>query len=52
MILMSLTLYVICFFCLTAFNILSLFSVLVVLICHWVFLLWSSLLSVMESSCT
>jgi hypothetical protein len=35
-ILMGLPLYIICFFCLIAFNILSLFSVLVVLslICH------------------
>jgi hypothetical protein len=41
-ILMGLPLYVICVFSLTAFNILSLFSVLVVLmiICHGVVLFW------------
>jgi hypothetical protein len=43
-ILMGLPLYVICFFSLTAFNILSLVSVFVVLItCHGVVLFWSSL---------
>jgi hypothetical protein len=49
-ILMGLPLYVICFFFLTAFNILSLVSVLVVLmiICHAVVLFWSGLFSVLE----
>jgi hypothetical protein len=53
-ILMSLPLYVICFFSLTAFNILSLVSVLVVLmiICHGVILVWSGLFSFLEASCT
>jgi hypothetical protein len=47
-ILMGLPLYVICFFSLTAFNILSLVSVLVVLmiICCGVVLFWSSLFGV------
>jgi hypothetical protein len=51
-ILMGLPLYVICFFSLTAFNILSLVSELVVLmiICHRVVLFWSSLLGVLEAS--
>jgi hypothetical protein len=53
-ILMDLPLYVICFFSLTVFNILSLFSVLFVLmiICHGVVLFWSSLFGVLEASCT
>jgi hypothetical protein len=53
-ILMGLSLCVICFFSLTAFNILSLYSVLFVsmIICHGVVLFWSSLLGVMEASCT
>jgi hypothetical protein len=53
-ILMGLLLYVICFFSLTAFNILSIFSVLVVLIiiCHGVVLFWSSLFGILEASCT
>jgi hypothetical protein len=44
-ILLDLPLYVICFFSLTGFNILSLFSVLVVLmiICNGGVLFWSSL---------
>jgi hypothetical protein len=47
-ILMGLPLYVICFFSLTAFSILSLFSMLVVLmiICCGEVLLWSSLFDV------
>jgi hypothetical protein len=47
--LMDLFLYMICFFSLTAFNIRSLFSVLVVLmiICHGVVLFWSSLFGVL-----
>jgi hypothetical protein len=40
------------FFSLTAFNILSLFSVLVVLICCGEVLFWSSLFGVLEASCT
>jgi hypothetical protein len=46
---MGLPLYVICFFSLTAFNILSLVSVLVVLviICHGVVLFWSNLFDVL-----
>jgi hypothetical protein len=54
MILIGLPLYVICFFSLTAFNILSLFSLLVVLMikCHGVVLFWSSLFGVLEASCT
>jgi hypothetical protein len=53
-ILIGLPLYVICFFCLTAFNILSLFSVLVVLMIkyHGEILLWSGLFGVLEASCT
>jgi hypothetical protein len=53
-ILMGLPLYVICFFSLPAFNILSLVVVLVVLmiIHHGVVLLWSGLFSVLEASCT
>jgi hypothetical protein len=53
-ILIGLPLYVICFFSPTAFNILSLFSVLVVLviICHGVVLFWSSLFGVLEATCT
>jgi hypothetical protein len=53
-ILMGLPLYVICFFSLTAFNILSLFLALDVLmiICQVEVLFWSSLLCVLESSCT
>jgi hypothetical protein len=53
-ILMGLPLYVTCFFYLIAFNILSLFSVLVVfmIICHGVVLFWSSLFGVLETSCT
>jgi hypothetical protein len=51
-ILIGLPLYVICIFFLTALNILSLFSVLVVLmiICHGVFLFWTSLFGVLEAS--
>jgi hypothetical protein len=46
-------LYVICFSSLIASNILSLLSVLVVLIilCHGVVLLWSSLFCVLKPSC-
>jgi hypothetical protein len=53
-ILMGLSLYVVCFFSLIAFSILSLYSVLVVLmiICHGLVLFWSSLLGVLEASCT
>jgi hypothetical protein len=53
-ILVGLPLYVICFFSLTAFNILSLVSVLVVLmiICHGLVLSFSSLFGVLEVSCT
>jgi hypothetical protein len=53
-ILMDLPLYVICFFSLIAFNIVSLFSVLVILtiMCHKKVLLWSSLFGVPEASCT
>jgi hypothetical protein len=53
-ILMGLPLYIICFFSLTAFNILSLLSVLVVLMitCHGVVLLWSSVFGVLEASYT
>jgi hypothetical protein len=53
-ILMGFPLYVICFLSLTGFNILSLFSVLVVLmiICHGEVLFWSSLFGVLEASCT
>jgi hypothetical protein len=52
-ILMGLPLNVICFFCLTAFNILSRVSVLVVLmiICHGVVLFWSGLFGVLEAYC-
>jgi hypothetical protein len=51
---MGLPLYVICLFFLRTFNILSLFSVLVVLmiICHGVVLFWSSLFGVLEASHT
>jgi hypothetical protein len=50
-ILMGLPLYVICFLSLTAFNILSLFSVVVVLmICSGVVLFWSSFFDVLEAS--
>jgi hypothetical protein len=54
MILMGLSLYVICFICLTDFNILSLVFVLVVLmiICHGVVLFWSGLFGVLEDSYT
>jgi hypothetical protein len=47
-------LYMLFFFSLSAFNILSLFSVLVVLmvICHGEVLFWSSLFSFLETSCT
>jgi hypothetical protein len=53
-ILMGLPLYVICFFSFTAFNILSLVSVFVVLmmICHEIALFWSDLFGVLEASCT
>jgi hypothetical protein len=53
-ILMGLPLYVICFFYLMAFNILSLVSVLVILIiiCHGVVLYCSHLFGVLEASCT
>jgi hypothetical protein len=53
-ILMGLPLHVICFFSLTAFNIFSLVSVLVVLMimCHRVVLFWSGLFGVLEASCT
>jgi hypothetical protein len=53
-ILMGLPLYVIYFFSLAAFNTLSLFSVLVVLmiICHGVVVFWSSLFGVLEASYT
>jgi hypothetical protein len=53
-ILMGLPLHVICFFSLTAFSILSLFSVLVVLmiICYGVVLFWSHVFGVLEASCT
>jgi hypothetical protein len=52
-ILMSLLLYVICFFFLTDFNILPLFSVLAVLmiICG-VVLFWANLFGVLEASYT
>jgi hypothetical protein len=52
-ILMGLPLYVICFFSLTAFNTLLLFSVLIVLmiICRGEVLVWSSLFGVLEASC-
>jgi hypothetical protein len=52
MILMGLPLYIICFFSLTVFNILSLFSVLVVLmiIYHEVVLFWLSLFGVLVAS--
>jgi hypothetical protein len=51
-ILMGLPLYIICFFSLTAFSILSLFSVLVflIIICHGEVLFWSSLFGVLEAS--
>jgi hypothetical protein len=51
---MGFPLYFICFFSLTAFNILSLFSVLVVLmiICCGEVLFWSSLFGVLVDSCT
>jgi hypothetical protein len=51
---MGLPLYVTCFFSLTAFNILSLVSVLVVLmiICCGIVLFWSSLFGVLKASCT
>jgi hypothetical protein len=50
--LMGLHLYVICFFSLISFNIVSKLSVLVVLmiICHGLVLLWSSLFGVLEAS--
>jgi hypothetical protein len=53
-ILMGLPLYIVCFFSLTAFSILSLFSVLAVLIiiCCGVVLFWSSLFGVLEVSYT
>jgi hypothetical protein len=53
-VLMGLPFYVTCSFSLTAFSILSLFSVLVVLviICHGEVLFWSSLLGILEASCT
>jgi hypothetical protein len=53
-ILMGLPLHVICFFSLTAFNILSVVSVFVVLmmICRGVALFWSGLFGVLEASCT
>jgi hypothetical protein len=53
-ILMGLPLYVICFFSLTAFNILSLVSILIVLmiIFHGDVLFWSSLFGVLEASYT
>jgi hypothetical protein len=53
-ILMGLPLIVICFFSLTAFSILSLFSVLVVLmiICRGVVLFFSSLFGILEASYT
>jgi hypothetical protein len=52
-ILMGLPLYIICFFSLTDFSILSLFSLLVVLmiICHGIVLFLSSLFGVLEVSC-
>jgi hypothetical protein len=51
-ILMGLPLYIICFFSLTAFNILFLVSVLVVLkiICRGLVLIWSGVLGVLEAS--
>jgi hypothetical protein len=51
---MGLPLYVICFFSLIVFNILSLVSVLVVsmIICHGVVLFWSSLSGVLKASFT
>jgi hypothetical protein len=52
-ILMGLSLYVICFFSLTGFNILSLVSVLILMIiCHGVVLFWSCLFGVLEASYT
>jgi hypothetical protein len=53
-ILMGLPFYAICFFSLTAFNIVSLFSMLVALmiICCGEFLFWSSLFGMLEASCT
>jgi hypothetical protein len=53
-ILIGLPLHFIYFFSLIAFNILSLFSVLIVLmiICHGLVLFWPSLFGVLESSCT
>jgi hypothetical protein len=53
-ILMGLPLFVICFFYLTAFSILSLVSVVVVLmiICRRVVLICSGLFGVLEASCT
>jgi hypothetical protein len=50
-ILMGLPLYFICFFSLTAFNILSLVSVLIVLmiICRGLVLFWSGLFGVLEA---
>jgi hypothetical protein len=53
-ILVGLPLYVNYLFSLTAFNILSLPSVIVVLliICHGVVLFWSSLFGVLRASCT
>jgi hypothetical protein len=52
-ILIGLPLYVICFFSLTPFNILSLVSELAVLmmIYHVVLLFWSGLFGVLEASC-
>jgi hypothetical protein len=53
-ILMGLPLYVICFFPLTSFKILSQFCVLVVLIiiCHREILFWSGPFGVLKASCT
>jgi hypothetical protein len=53
-VLMGLPLYVICFFSLMGFSILSLLSVPVVLmiICHEVVLFWSGVLGVLEASFT
>jgi hypothetical protein len=53
-ILMGLPLYVICFFSLTAFNILSRVSVcdVLMIICCGLVLFWSGLFGVLEVSCT
>jgi hypothetical protein len=50
---MDLPLYIICFFSLTAFTILSLFSLVFILmiICHGEVLFWSNLFGVLEASC-